>query len=130
MTYTEVVLDSSAWIEYFQGTGNALDVEHYLNDKKCLTLSITVAEVVAKFIKSKENPELAVEAMRTLSKVVSASEDIAINAGKLYVERRKKRKKFALSDAFILALAKREKARILTKDTDFCGIKESILLSN
>lgn len=128
MTSIKIILDASAWIEYFEGTHLADIIENYLFSTHCLTLSITVAETVVKIKKAGKNPEEAITALRNLSTIIHADERMALEAADIYIEQRKIRPKLALSDAFIIALARKENAHILTKDTDFTGLPETILL--
>ncbi|MBI4148293.1 PIN domain-containing protein [Candidatus Woesearchaeota archaeon] len=128
MTFTKTILDASAWIEYFDDSVLADQIEHHLMNSSCVTLSITVAEVVAKILKTQHSPDEPITAMRTLSAVLPVDEELSIAAARIYVERRKSHSKFALSDAFLVALARRLSARIVTKDNDFAGLKEAIVM--
>ena len=109
MTST-TILDASAWIEYFDDSALAEKVEHRVLNSSCVSLAITVAEVVAKILKAGRSPEEAITAMRSLSTILPVDDELAIDATRVYVERRKSHPKCALSDAFLVALARRESA--------------------
>ena len=124
----KIILDASAWIEYFIDSAHALKVEQKIKEHACITLSITLAEVVAKIIRWGSESEETITAIKTLSTIVPAEEETAIAAAHIYAKMRRTRKKFSLSNAFLVAYAKKINAKILTKDTDFSGLPEAIML--
>jgi len=90
-----------------------------------LTLSVTLAEVVSKFLRSGKDSQVAVTAMSRNSTVVPVTAELAVLAGELHAEARKKQKDFGLADAFILATAKTRISRILTGDPHFKDYREA-----
>ena len=124
----KIILDASAWIEYLDDAPHAATIEEYLQKNECFTLSITMAEVTAKTLLGGKDSEKAIIAMRALSRIIAAEEEVALNAAHIYARQRKTNSKFSLSDAFVVALAQKNEAKVLTKDRDFSGFKETILL--
>ncbi len=124
----KIILDASAWIEYFQDTPHAVKIEEYLQKNECITLSISLAEVTAKALLAGKNPDEAIRGIQVLSRIMPADEELALSAAQIYSKKRKTHTKFSLSDAFLVALAQKIEAKILTKDSDFVGFREAIIL--
>jgi len=124
----KIILDASAWIEYLSDSSFAEHIERHISHSDCFTLTITLAEIVAKLIRDLRDIKEPILAIQTISHLVSPDQELAINTAQIYAARRKTHPKIALSDAFIIAFARREGAKILTKDTDFAGLPEAILL--
>jgi len=131
MTENKFIVDAWAWIEYFDGTSTGEQIKKYIeNDKNTiLTASVTIAEIVSKFLRRRMDPRQAVGGIITLSKTVDIGTEIASFAGEVHAENRMKIKDFGLSDAFVLAIAKTQNAKILTGDPHFKGFKEAILFN-
>lgn len=92
------------------------------------TCAVTVAEVVSKAAREGRNFETAYDILISNSQVVNIDEEISKEAGVLHSEMRKTRKDFGLSDAYVLAAARRAKLKILTGDPHFRDVKEAILI--
>jgi PIN domain nuclease of toxin-antitoxin system len=127
---TRYVFDSWAWIELLRGTEKGERVRRALEDERnvVLTCSVTVAEVVSKFGREGLDAEAPYTAIVTSSKVVGLGSDDAREAGVLHAAMKKRRPNFSLADAVVLHLARKEKARVLTGDSDFEGIDEAVML--
>jgi len=122
------VVDSWAWIEYLDGSYIGLAAKPLLEGQQCFTCCITLAEVVSKIRRRKQDEFAALQAVQSMSSVLSVDGNISVDAGLFHAEQRKSKPNFALSDAFIYCCAKRTGAKILTTDTHFKGFKETILL--
>ena len=120
-------MDAYAWIEYLDGTARGMTIGNLIESPKheILTLSVTLAEVVSKFLRSGKDSQVAVTAMSRNSTVVPVTAELAVLAGELHAEARKKQKDFGLADAFILATAKTRISRILTGDPHFKDYREA-----
>ncbi len=125
---SKTILDASAWIEYLTDSHFAKTIERYITTTSCITCSLTLAEVVAKTIKSGADSTIAITAIRTLSTLVAVDEALAVAAAPTYMLLREKKEKISLSDVILIALAQREDANIITKDSDFEGVKDAIVL--
>lgn len=130
MTRTSrVVLDSWAWLELFSGSEKGRRVDRELAESaETYTSTITLAEVVSVSLRRKRPVDDKIAAIRTLSKVVSPSSDEAMDAGRLQAERKSTAPNLSLADAFVLQLARKMDARVITGDTDFRGVREAELL--
>ena len=126
MTHTSrVVVDSWAWLELFRGSEKGRRVDRELAGSEPFTSAITLAEVVSVSLRRRRPVDDKVAAIRGQSKVVSPSSDDALDAGRIHAEARRKSPNFSLSDSFVLQLARKVGAKVLTGDPDFRGMKEA-----
>ena len=118
---TKYLLDSFAWIEYFEGSSHGEKVEKIVSDpdNEVLTCAVMVAEVVSKVKRSKKDENLACMAMETLSRILEIDTELAKRAGSIHANMRKKFKDFGMMDAFLLAAAQQTSATIVTGDPHF-----------
>ncbi|RLE74821.1 MAG: type II toxin-antitoxin system VapC family toxin [Thermoprotei archaeon] len=131
-----VVVDSYAWVEYFGGTRAGERVKELLAEsERVYTPSIVLAEVARKYIREGLGVEAArqrVDIVCELSTVVGISPEVAVEAGRAYLElleharRLKLKARPGLADAIVLATARVVGAKVLTGDEHFKGLKETI----
>ncbi|HVC58306.1 MAG TPA: PIN domain-containing protein [Candidatus Acidoferrales bacterium] len=124
-----VLLDTSAWIEYFIGSKHGKRVSETLHSGDSNTCIVSIAEVEQWALKNGQDPSLLVEAVDGLSNVVQLDKDIARMAGEINFKRKKAIKKWGMVDSLILATAIKYGLKVLTKDSDFRGLSNTILLS-
>lgn len=125
---TKFVIDSWAWVEYLRGSKAGEKVRNAVEQKELITNAVTIAEIVSKFSRERMDVDVAWRAITTLSKIIRLDETDAKNAGLVHASLKEKRSGFSLADAFVLRTARRMKAKVLTGDPDFVGIKEAIML--
>jgi len=121
-----VLIDSWAWIEYFRGSKSGEKVKKYIEGKeKAIISAINIAEVyrwILRFYDEKIAEE-KIEVMKERCFVIPVDEEIAVMAAKI-----KHEEKLGLGDAIIYATAKKEKAILLTGDSDFRNKKNVIFI--
>jgi predicted nucleic acid-binding protein len=121
------LIDSWAWIEFFQGSEAGKVVKGYIDDDQDIIIStINLAEVY-RWILRYYNDKVADEkrlAMKERCVLIDVDEEIAINAAKI-----KHNLKWGLGDSIVYATAKRESSKVLTGDSDFKGMADVIFLS-
>jgi len=122
------IVDSSAWIEYLGGTPKGSKLQKYFDGGELFTTGVCVAEVVAKVLREGLSAEIALDAIRSLSKIIPVDYALGSDGGKLYVSLRSSRPKIALADALSVSAARRLSAKVLTFDKDFSGLPEAIVL--
>jgi len=124
------VIDAYAWIEYLDGTARGARVRALLEDARntATTSTVTLAEVLSKFIRNHRDPVLAFKAIADNPGLESVDIGLAKLAGELHAEQRRKIRDFGLADAFVLATARKKSAKILTGDPHFETIPETILV--
>jgi predicted nucleic acid-binding protein len=124
------ILDAYAWIEYLIGSKAGEKVRAILEEEttEVYTGAVTVAEVVSKTAREGRDFEAAYDIVLSNSQVVNIDEEVSREAGVLHSEMRRTKKDFGLADAYVLAIARRIKSKVLTGDLHFNGVKEAILI--
>ncbi len=124
------VIDAWTWIEYLTGSTRGAKVKEILeaNETEVYTCAVTLGEVISKVTREGREVEAANDMLLSNSQVVNVDEKLSLQAGLLHYEMRKQRKDFGLADAYVLATAKKLKAKIVTGDLHFENIKEAVLL--
>lgn len=110
------LVDTSGWIEYFAASENSEHFESVIQDTAKLIVPVIVLYETFKKITADydENKALVAIGHMKLGKVVEISEDIAIYAAKISLE-----KKLPMADSLIYATATRYNATIYTHDEHF-----------
>jgi predicted nucleic acid-binding protein len=114
-----MILDSSAWMEYFMGTDKGKKVKQLVESSKELhTSPIILAEIYSKSIRIEQEAKARqrVEFVLKRTSVIEVNEKIGIEAGSIHAEGKQKAKDFGLADALILASARSKKVKVLTSD--------------
>ena len=127
---SKFVIDASAWVEYFDGTELGKKVKGIVENSKnaIYTNIITVAEL-AKYFRKKSNDFKEVKkSILSLSLFFSPNFEFAEEAGTLCADMKKERTSIGLADVFSLLTAKKLNAKLITKDRDFIGLKEAIII--
>ncbi|WP_310487295.1 type II toxin-antitoxin system VapC family toxin [Chamaesiphon sp. VAR_69_metabat_338] len=110
------IVDSSAWLSYFAGDGNAeYFVEPIENTTDLLVPSITLAEVFKIILRQRdEDVALAAIAQMEQGEVIVLDSRLAIDAAYYGIKY-----KLPLADSIIYATAMKYDAIIWTQDNDF-----------
>ncbi len=124
----KVIIDTSAWIEYFQGSKEGEIVSQYLNENEIITTITSLLELSYKADKEGWNIKNYLDFIKFKSTIVGIKESFIPEFGKLYNNARKKEKSFGFADAIILLTSLNEEAKILTKDTHFSEFENAIVL--
>jgi predicted nucleic acid-binding protein len=114
------VVDSSAWLSYFAGDGNArLFAKPIEALDKLLVPSITITEVFKSVLRQR-NEESALEVVAHMEQgtVIALDGELAIHAAVFGVEL-----KLPLADSIIYATAQKYDAMVWTQDADFKGLE-------
>ncbi len=127
---SKYLIDAWAWVEYFIGSEFGARVNEILNEEEneVYTCAITIAEVISKTAREGKDPKTAYALLSSNSQIIKVDEELSVEAGILHCEMRKTLKDFGLADAYVLAVARKLKLKILTGDPHFKGIKEAILI--
>lgn len=92
------------------------------------TCAVTVAEVISKVAREKQDVEKAYDLLLSNSQIVNADEELSKSTGVLHAEMRQTEKDFGLADAYVLATARRLKSKVLTGDPHFKHLKEAVMI--
>lgn len=115
-----MLVDTSAWVEYFKGSDKGSRVASLLQqDHAVYTCPLTVAEISLWCQRNNHDPLPFVKKLNTLSTILHLSEDILITSGKIYYEERKRNGKIGLIDCIIYTTAVFHGLVLLTADRDF-----------
>ena len=125
-----MLLDTSAWIELFQGTDNSAIVKNILETGENFTSAITFAEIVYWCSRNGLDDKISsyLDGIKNGSTILGLSEAIAISAGKLNYERKKTVKNWGMIDSLILATSLIYDLKILTKDSHFKDLENAEIL--
>lgn len=121
---TRYVVDSFAWIEYLEGSDLGAETEAILEDgDAAFTPTPVVAEVTSKALRAGKDANVAWQVMRTWSQVLPLDAETARAAGALHAQQRRRVPDFALTDAVVLAFARKLDATVVTGDPHFRGLR-------
>jgi predicted nucleic acid-binding protein len=123
-----VVLDSFAWIEYFNGTSAGERVQNFLETGRAVTPAIVVAELSEKHKRLNREFGPKYDFVKARTSIVPLEEELARAAGELNFERKKRVKGWGMADSIILATARRAGSRIVTGDPHFRDLTEEAIM--
>lgn len=124
----KLLVDSSAWIEYLDGSPEGEEVRKYFKEKQLFTSTNCVAEIIARALRTGISIELVKTVLKAQSIIISIDFESGCQGGIIYTDLRKQKPKISLSDAVTIAVARKIEAKILTFDNDFQGVAEAIVL--
>lgn len=124
----KIIIDTSAWIEYFLGSKFGEIVNEHLKNDETVTSIVSLLEISYKADKEGWNIKDYLNFIKMKSQIIGIKESSVMDFGKMYNQARKKEKDFGFADAVILSTAKSEKAGILTKDNHFRSFDNVIML--
>ncbi len=123
------LIDSSAWIEYLEGSETGEKVNKLLkSNNKIYTLSVNIGEVISKVKRRNKNVKIAYNILTSNVNILEITPEIAKEAGLLHAQLKEKIKSISLADTFIMASAKSISAKILTCDNHFKNLKEAKII--
>jgi len=123
----EYVIDSYAWVEYFKGTKKGEMAKEFIESNKSATASITLAELSEKYKRENKDFEQDLQFMLSQTKIVNLSTEIAIKAGEINCENKKKIKDWGMADAIIMATANSLNSKVVTGDEHFRNLNSIML---
>jgi len=124
----KILVDTSAWIEYFIGSKEGEIVNKYLQNEEIITSVASLLELSYKSDKEGWNMRDFLNFIKIKSQIIGIKESSIIEFGKTYNTSRKKEQSFGFADAILLQTAINEEATILTKDPHFKNFEKTIML--
>ena len=124
-------LDSWAWIEYFEGATRGEKVREAITNPRnqIFTHCVSVAEIISKARRTGKDTDVIFEAITSNSNIVEGNVEDSKNVGIVHATIKTTRNRnFSLADAFVLASARKLKAKVITGDPDFKNIDEAVLI--
>ena len=129
MSY-KFVIDSYAWIEYFRGTESGRISKNYIESKEAATSTISISELKEKYLREGwdyfSSDLLFITSITT---IVQIDREIAVSAGQINFDRKKKVKDWGMSDSIVLATAEKMSAGVVTGDAHFSDLNEAIMIN-
>jgi predicted nucleic acid-binding protein len=122
------IIDTSAWVEYLEGSNKGDKINHYVENEEIITPLIVVLELSVKAEKEGWNMEKIYNFIKLKSSIVGFPENEINLFGKIYVSARNKIPSFGMADAIILATSKNLKSKIITTDHHFKEFEDIILI--
>jgi predicted nucleic acid-binding protein len=113
------VVDSSGWLEYFAGAGNARAFARPIEDTgRLIVPTLSLFEVFKRVLQQRGEPgALQAIAMMHQGRIVELDATLALAAARLSVAER-----LPLADSVMLATARSFGATLWTQDADFEGL--------
>jgi len=116
--------DSWAWVEYFKGSRIGEKVKNIIESAEILsTPSICLAEIKAKYLTEKKDPEDRLHFIKSRTSIVNVDASVAEKAAELKI-----RYRLHMVDALVLACAKVLDAELVTGDKHFKGVPSVVML--
>lgn len=112
-----LLIDTSAWIEFFIKSEKGERVKSHLKTKSCYTSIVSVAEISNWAARQNLNGKDLVRYVTELTQMCDLNLKIAFLAGELNFNRKKIEKNWGMIDSIILATAEIYNLKILTKDS-------------
>lgn len=124
------LLDTSVWIEYFEGSQIGEKVSKMLKNKEdeFYTIPIIISEVISKIKRKRGDVESAFRIIKINSELLEIRADTAKEAGIIHAREKDKNDNFSLADAIIIKIVQDNNIRLITKDNHFKKFKEAIII--
>ena len=126
MSY-DYVIDSYAWIEYFRGSEKGKIAKNFIEEKSNATSAMTLAELSEKYTREEKEFNEDLNFMISKTKIIPIDTDLAVLAGKINCENKKKIKNWGMADAVILATADLLNAKVVTGDEHFRNLNSIMI---
>jgi predicted nucleic acid-binding protein len=127
-----MLIDTSAIVELLrcEPGSEAFNAIFKKIEKELLFISeIQLAEIAAWAISEEKNTHEIVDQVKSIANIIPLTEEICLSAAEIRNEQRKAgKKKFGIIDGIILATARSTKQQVLTKDADFEGCEDAVLI--
>ena len=129
----KIVIDTHAWIELFIGSDKGRKVKEVIaKASDAFVPDIVFAEIARKYLKEGADEETVRQRLEWVTDIarIPVNEEVALLSGKVYLELVEKSKAERTSKpglaAIVLAIARMLKAKVVTGDKHFKGLKEVV----
>jgi predicted nucleic acid-binding protein len=129
MTENRFLIDSSAWVEFFDGTHLGSTVKRILENptNECFVCGIVISEVTSKLERRGFDSLEHFQAMKTKATWVDESAEDCHHAGIKHAELKKSISRISYADALLMVLSEKRNMKIVSKDEHLKG-KNTLLL--
>lgn len=119
-----LLLDTSAWVEFFLKSKKGGKIKNYLRTQTCYTSILTIAEISNWAMKENVNGRDLINIIIKLTHVLNLSIKISFLAGELNFQQKKLEKNWGMADSIIFATSQIFNLKILTKDSHFQNLPD------
>ena len=120
-----MLLDTSAWVEFFIKSEKGEIVKRYLKAEECQTSITTLAEISNWAMNENLNGKELTDFVIMSTKLLHLNPEISFLAGELNFKRKKIVKNWGMIDSMILATGFIYGLKILTKDSHFKDLENA-----
>ena len=127
---TDYIIDSYAWIEYLIGSNKGKVLKNLFSEQKnnFFTVECCLAEIKGWSLKNNEDFENIFKIIKSNSEILKIIEQDRIMAAEEKFEQRKTQKDFGLIDAVIVIKQKQLNCKVISGDSHFRLIKNSLFM--
>jgi len=120
------IVDTYAWIEYFSGSKKGRTVKQLLENmnNSFITLECCLAELKGWSIRNNIDFSMLLNVIEINSKIIPVLRKDWIRASEIKSEMMRTIRDFGLIDALLIAKQEQLKAKIITEDKHFFGLKD------
>ncbi len=126
MSY-KYIIDSYAWIEYFKGSHQGKIAKDFIENGQSATSAITIAELSEKYERERKKFDEDFSFMLSQTTILELSTELALLAGTINYEHKKKIKNWGMADSIILATATLHGAKVVSGDEHFRNLNSIML---
>ena len=123
-----ILLDSSAWVEFFIKSEEGKRVKELLETEDCCTSITTLAEISNYAMRENLDGKELVKFIINSSSVLDLNFEISFLAGELNFKRKKIVKNWGMIDSLILSTSLIYDLKIITKDRHFKNLENVEML--
>lgn len=120
---TEILLDTSALVEFFDGTAQGAIVCEAIEEGIAAISVLSIAELSSIFAKRKKEPKEQFAFIYRNVDVLPISASMCERAGAFKITQIARGRKTSLIDAIIYCVAQEHNLTLLTRDKDFAGLE-------
>ncbi|MBI2148722.1 PIN domain-containing protein [Candidatus Woesearchaeota archaeon] len=124
----DCVLDTFAWVEYFQASKKGEKVKELIENKKVATPIIVIAELADSYFRIGEELGERYNFIISNSTIIDLTSELCIDGARIKNNMRKTEKDFGLIDGIIYAISKKLNARLVTGDPHLKNMNNIVFL--
>lgn len=126
------IIDTSAWVEYFEGSAKGIFLKNLLEDKKnkFVTMESCIAELVGVSLRQGLDFRQLKTFVKENSVILPILTETWISAAKIRHVVRKTRPQFGLLDALLLAKQKELNCSLISSDSHFKALKNVVYIGD
>ncbi len=131
MTGSGILVDSWAWLEIMSGSPRGDRVCEVIRDNSTVCVSVLTLYELRYRLEQIKNREGAVSIIKQITdqgEVIPIDAQVALLGGTIKIQQTSQKTPMGAVDCLILATARIHNLKVLTGDTHFNGLEETILL--